>query len=1151
MASKEYKMAIKIAGEIEKSFYNSTKLTKKELAAIAKQARATSSTFSESFSRGLKDAAPAFNGIENAGKSAFKAITIAATAAATAATAVIATSISAGQKFESAFAGVKKTTEATAAEYEDLRNGILAMSERLPASASQIAEVAEAAGQLGIKKENLLDFTQVMIDLGESTNMTSTDAASALAKFANITNMSADNYSNLGSVIVDLGNNFATTESDIVSMATRLAASGELAGLSKSEIMALSAAMSSVGLEAEAGGSAMSKLLKNIQVSTELGGESLQKYASVAGMTGEEFKKAFGESALSATSAFISGLNDTERNGKSAIAILDDMGLTEVRLSNTILSLANAKGVMTDAITTANEAWEENVALTNEASQRYATAESQVEMLKNKVTNVGIGIYDDIRESYTDVISLVSDVVSKTGDMIEDSGIFKNMAESFSKGLPTAARELKQFGSAISDFSQPFLTVGNWLIHNPGVIVGAIVSLGSALTMYKIANKIMAIKNALMSLNPIGLSIMAIAGVVGVIAGIGAAVKKSATEAKKANLAAHFGNIALSMKEINKIASSIVSSGSLTRVRRSLEEFEKLEGIQDTINELSNDIDKSHWELSIGIDMSKEDAEIYKKNIASYVEQCQEFVDQKQYAVNLAVGVLADNDLNRDNMISQINDFYAGKKSELAELGKELNEAITDAFQDGLLDIDETKNIAEIRASMSKIQAELSQDTLRNKMNAWVLDNGPVVDADSYLNMQQAFGEYLAEAKADFTSAYVDSLNEQDQMLRDGAISQSEYDVNTESLRRGYQSKTGSLEAEVANTQLNAIMGAYSDEIAAAEPQIQQMIDDMMTSVGFDSSLQYWVGLNDEIKYSGVLAKDTRAALTELYDQATPSIELAKDTAKQILDSGDMVPANLMDAINKYDMIGAMIGKEDSIMAYTGKQISDNEGYQAMFDSLGENMGKMPDGVAAAIEANQHVTTKAAENLYKETEQALDNSFEPGFDMFPIVRIKMQPDVSNVGFGVAGALAAQNGAAGTQKATLGQIMKSGLGGHKDGGIFDVPHVAWFAEDGPEATIPLDGSQNAISLWEETGKLLGLTETGNDSVPYNQPLSSLAKSMESAPMTQGGNINYAPTLQFNGESPSRKDLDEALEMSEERFASMMERYMSRNARLRFS
>lgn len=111
-----------------------------------------------------------------------------------------------------------------------------------------------------------MNFTEVMVNLGESTNLSAEEAASALAKFANITGMSADDYERLGSVIVDLGNNFATTEADIVNMAMRLASTGEITGLSQSQMMAVATALNSVGIEAEAGGSAFSKLLKRFSL---------------------------------------------------------------------------------------------------------------------------------------------------------------------------------------------------------------------------------------------------------------------------------------------------------------------------------------------------------------------------------------------------------------------------------------------------------------------------------------------------------------------------------------------------------------------------------------------------------------------------------------------------------------------------------------------------------------------------------------------------------------------------------------------------------------------------------------------------------------------------------------------------------------------
>ena len=342
--------------------------------------------------------------IESAGKklSAFSAATGAALAA----------SAKSAIDFEDAFAGVEKTVDGTEEQMEELKQGIRDMAKELPSTTTEISAVAEAAGQLGIKTDDILSFTKVMIDLGNSTNLSAEEAASSLAKFANITKMSAKDYDKLGSTIVALGNNFATTEADIVAMATRLAATGELAGLSESQILSLATAMSSVGIEAEAGGSAMSKLLKQIQVAVELGGEDLKDFASIAGMTSKDFKKAFEKDAVSALSVFISGLNDTERNGKSAIAILNDMGIKEVRLSNTVLSLANASDLLNEAVELGNEAWEDNTALTNEANKRYDTLKSKITIAVNKLKDQAITLGNKLMPS-------LEKVLDKFGEWIE------------------------------------------------------------------------------------------------------------------------------------------------------------------------------------------------------------------------------------------------------------------------------------------------------------------------------------------------------------------------------------------------------------------------------------------------------------------------------------------------------------------------------------------------------------------------------------------------------------------------------------------------------------------------------------------------------------------------------------------------------------
>lgn len=319
--------------------------------------------------------------------------------------------------FETAWTGVLKTVDGTPEELEAIRKGILDLAQSTSSSSEEIAAVAEAAGQLGIETPNILEFTKTMVMLGDTTNLSAEQAATALAKFANITKMAPSDYSKLGSVIVDLGNNFATTEADIVEMATRLAATGDLAGLSEPQIMALAAAMSSVGIEAQAGGSAMSKLLKDIQLSTELGGERLEQFASVAGMSADEFKRAFAEDGAAALGAFIDGLNDTERNGKSAVQILDEMGLTEVRLSNTILALANSNGIMTDAVETATGAWSDNIALSEEANKRYQTTEAKINQAKETIKALGIEIGAELLPIISDALEVVKDWVKRFSDM--------------------------------------------------------------------------------------------------------------------------------------------------------------------------------------------------------------------------------------------------------------------------------------------------------------------------------------------------------------------------------------------------------------------------------------------------------------------------------------------------------------------------------------------------------------------------------------------------------------------------------------------------------------------------------------------------------------------------------------------------------------
>lgn len=346
---------------------------------------ATLSLDATEYERNLKAAENKLNNVERNFTNAGRTLTLGLTAPILGVgTAALKSSID----FESAFAGVRKTVDATEAEFAMLEAGIRDMSQRLPASANEIAAVAEAAGQLGIAVPNILDFTEVMIGLGESSNMSATEAATSLARFANIMQMPQDQVSNLASTIVELGNNLATTEGEITELGLRLAGTGNLVGLSEAEIMGLAGAMSSVGIRAEAGGTAMSRVMQTIMTAVMAGGEELQGFATVAGVAADEFAQKFRTSPIEAVMLFSQGLARVDEEGGNTIAVLEDLSISEARASDTLLRLAGSGDVLADSIGMATSAWEENTALQEEVGRRYETTESQLSMLWNSLTEV-------------------------------------------------------------------------------------------------------------------------------------------------------------------------------------------------------------------------------------------------------------------------------------------------------------------------------------------------------------------------------------------------------------------------------------------------------------------------------------------------------------------------------------------------------------------------------------------------------------------------------------------------------------------------------------------------------------------------------------------------------------------------------------------
>lgn len=381
-------------------------------------------------------------------------------------------------EFESAFTGVKKTVDGTPEQLAAISDEIKRMAAETGVSTTTIAAVAENAGQLGVATENIASFTRTMLDLGESTNLTADEAAVAIARLTNIMGSGEDATSRLGSSLVALGNNFATTESEILEMATRLASAGKLAGMSEAQILALATAMSSVGIEAEAGGTAMTQTLNAIDRAASSGGDTLETFARVAGMSAEEFTTAWRTDAAGALTAFIQGLSALSAQGGSVTAILDELGLSGIRQSNMLRSLALASDMMTDALETSNSAWAENVALANEANAVYGNTEHRISAARESINNLGIAIGDAFGPQISGGADMVNDLAQALTDAAETAPGLVSALGSVTVGITGAAAAYVALKAAATAFNAIGITSLSAL--GPLAAVGAAIGLITA-----------------------------------------------------------------------------------------------------------------------------------------------------------------------------------------------------------------------------------------------------------------------------------------------------------------------------------------------------------------------------------------------------------------------------------------------------------------------------------------------------------------------------------------------------------------------------------------------------------------------------------------------------------------------------------------------
>ena len=936
--------------------------------------------------------------------------------------------VQASMDFESSITGVAKTTDLTDEELADMSDAIKAMSTEIPASTTEIAAVAEAAGQLGIQKDALLDFTRVMTMLGTATNMTAEDAATALARFANITGMSADNYDRLGAVIVDLGNNFATTESEITQMGTRLASGGKLAGLTEPQIMALAAAMSSVGIEAEAGGTAMTQTLNAIEKAVATGEDSLQSFADVAGMSADSFAEMWNTDALGALTAFIRGLGNLDEQGESAVLVLEDLGLTGIRQSNMLKSLALAADQMDSAVQTANTAWDENIALTNEANKRYATTQSKLDMMQNAYNNLKVAVGDAFTPALRDAYDAGTDVLNVLGEFVQEN-------PALVKGVATFT----------------------------GVVGGATV----ALTAYAAISKVIkALDMATMfggAVGPIMLGVTAVAALTAGIVALSDASKDDAvpsvrelTEAaRELDSAMSDARAACDDTVTTTEASANVANNYIDRLdelnslsKLSAEQQREYHGIlvmlTQTVPDLANYIDLETDTINGGTEALRANTQAWKDNAIAqaYQEQLTEI-----YSKN--ADVLIEAEKNKIGLRDAEGKLAVAQKAQNDEFERQ-NRLYQEANQKVQEYYEETGLVTDANMWLGETTDELN----------WKLEQ----NAQAVMEAQDAVDAYqkAIDKDNDALQAAQDEIALAEEAVQNLTTATEDSTTATEDASRGY----GELNTEISSVKerVEALQQAYQEAYKAAAESVQgqyalwQQADSIVatSASSINSNLQgqitHWQTYNDN--------------LASLRDRAGDIEGLTEMIGSFADGSSDSVNAVAGMAAASDEELAAMVESWNKLREEQNKAAEDIADFRTGFS---ETMDAISGDLEATID-DMDLGTEAAEAGRATIQGFIDGAT----GMLPTV----QSAYSQLGYA---ALAALSRNMQNNNSVASSRRMSGFSRYASGTTSAEAGLALVGEEGPEFVM-MHGGEAVLNAADTHSAIEAMTSTSDSSVP---------------------------------------------------------------------
>lgn len=1108
---KKYELEIMISGGTNASLSASIQRAKREISSLERQAGLSAKAVGDSFG-GMS-----VKGIDTLGKisdQVFGAIAKGSKVAAAGVAGLIGASPMVGMGFEQQMSTVQAISQASAADMEKLNALAKKMGETTQFTAEEAGQGLEYMAMAGWKTQDMLKGLPGIMNLaaasGEDLGRVSDIVTDAMTAFG----MAADESDRFADVLAQASSSSNTNVAMMGETFKYVAPVAGALGYTIEEVALAAGLMANTGIKAEQAGTAMRTMFTNLAKPTK----QMQGYMDALSLS----------------------LVDEKGEMKSLSQLLNDLrtgfsNLTEAEQAEYAAGVAGKEG-MSGLLAIVNTSEDDFKKLTEEINNSAGAAEAMSKMrldnLKGDLTllssaaqGAGIELYegfsDDMREAAQYAVAWVS-----------------SFTDSLEEDIPTARRLMKNFGKWLEEFFGPVMDIGKWLAKNPQAIEGGIAGITSALLTFKAVKaakngvKLLSSLSGIVSAWPVAAAGLAIGAIVGITTAIQEAERKAAQQ----SLTEHFGDITLSLKDLEEAARNTLGEGLFQSIDELSEAGEKTSKIYDSMQSGIREINKAGWKLSLGIEV---DTQSYVSAVDQYVNDAQEYITSRGYELKLAVGIVMGDE--GDGLLENSDAFYQSLYNQLEPLKQGLQETLQDITENGLT-LDKDKIVRDYLDEISEVTAMISDAQSAAKLQMIQDDfSGAALTPETFQNYQDALNEYAKEAIESIDSSseqILASLNAQ-KMLgeqgKDGGISQEEFEAQSEAVRQKRYARKAQVLNGVYQATRDTVMDTYGDDIAPALEAVNKSLDESLNglktkslSASEDWSNAAQMAILDAASQNH-MSKANKDAIGELLKGMEPNQEQMQLLIEQYKKAGgdlnDAMVQGVLESMDEADVLGAVSGNEDSLWSLLGKKAADDPVMATAILASRKAGAIYGDSCIEEIKRKRSDAEQEAENFLNAVRAKFEHGIAPVTVELPVT-FQMVETYSR-GVDISG--------------------KTDLPQHGDGGIFNSRHIAEVAEEGPEAIIPIEHSGRALELWRETGRLLGAYEEHNyDRMYEGLTAGTIIENNSSSPFAPVCNL----TINVPGGESVRSQITAGASEGFDRFIEYMERYKREQYRAAF-